>query len=254
MSDLLSVVRRLYAADIYYLTPRLLAGIFDLDAPQAYALLERLTRQELVVPVEKGKYLLVGLEPERVLGNPLFIAPQLAHPSYVSYWSALHYHGLTEQVPHTVLVATTRKKRPLAFQGHHFRYVTIKPGKFFGYRRESVGDLPVVMADPEKALIDSLDQPRYAGGMAEVAHALATAAPDLDTPLLLDYAARMNDRSLASRLGYLLAAQGIEADGLLVSATPVLLDPHTPAQGDYDARWRVRVNLSQAQLYREGIG
>ncbi|MDP2661530.1 MAG: type IV toxin-antitoxin system AbiEi family antitoxin, partial [Dehalococcoidia bacterium] len=132
----------------------------------------------------------------------------------VSYWSALHYHGLTEQVPHTVLVATTRKKRSLAFQGHHFRYVTIKPDKFFGYRRESVGELPVVMADPEKALIDSLDQPRYAGGMAEVAQALAAAAPDLDIPLLLDYAARMNDQSLASRLGYLLAAHGIEADGL----------------------------------------
>ena len=99
MDDPISVVRRLYTADIFYLTPRLLAGIFDLDAPQAYTLLERLTRQGLVVAVEKGKYLLVGLQPERVLGNPLFIAAQLAHPSYISYWSALHYHGLTEQAP-----------------------------------------------------------------------------------------------------------------------------------------------------------
>lgn len=254
MNNPIYIVRRLYAADIFYLTPRLLAGIFDLDRPQAYSLLERLTRQGLTVAVEKGKYLLVGLEPERVLGNPLFIATQLAHPAYVSYWSALHYHGLTEQVPHTVFVATTRKKRPLAFQGHRFRYVTIKPDKFFGYRRESVGDLPVVMADPEKALIDSLDQPRYAGGMAEVAHALAAAAPELDIPLLLDYAARMDDRSLASRLGYLLTAQGLPTDRLPVSATPVLLDPHLSAQGDYDARWRVRVNLSQAQLHKEGVG
>ncbi len=254
MDDPVSVVRRLYAADIFYLTPKLLAGIFDLDAPQAYALLERLTRQGLVVAVEKGKYLLVGLQPERVLGNPLFIAAQLAHPSYISYWSALHYHGLTEQVPHTVFVATTRKKRPVAFQGHRFRYVTIKPDKFFGYRRESVGDLPVVVADPEKALIDSLEQPRYAGGMAEVVAALAAATPDLDISLLLDYAARMGDRSLASRLGYLLTAQGILADGLPISAAPVLLDPHSPAEGGYDIRWRVRVNLSHAQLHREGIG
>ncbi len=73
MSDLLSIVRHLYAADIYYLTPRLLAGIFDLDTPQTYALVERLTRQELVTPVEKGKYMLVVLEPERVLGTPLFM-------------------------------------------------------------------------------------------------------------------------------------------------------------------------------------
>ncbi len=254
MNDPVSVARRLYASGIFYLTPRLLAGIFDLDTSQAYGLLERLTRQGLTVAVEKGKYLLVGLEPERVLGNPLFVAAQLAHPSYISYWSALHYHGMTEQVPHTVFVATTRKKRPLAFQGHRFRYVTIKPDKFFGYRRESVGDLPVVVADPEKTLIDSLDQPRYAGGMTEVAHALAAALPDLDIPLLLDYAARMGDLSLSSRLGYLLTVLGVPATGLPVSATPILLDPHSPAQGDYDAHWRVRLNLSQAQLYREGIG
>ena len=132
--------------------------------------------------------------------------------------------------------------------------MTIKPDKFFGYRREAVGDLSVVVADPEKTLIDGLDQPRYAGGIAEVANALRVAVPDLDIPLLLDYAARMDDQSLASRLGYLLAAQGILADGLPVSATPVLLDPHLPSQGEYDPRWRVRVNLSSAQLLREGIG
>lgn len=130
------------------------------------------------------------------------------NPSYVSYWPALHYYGLTEQVPRTVFVATTRKKRPVTFQTHHFRYVTLKPAKFFGYRRETVGDLPVVLADKEKALIDSLDQPRYAGGIAEVAHALVLAAPDLDVDLL-DYARRMADRSLASRLGHLLERQGI---------------------------------------------
>ena len=80
------------------------------------------------------------------------------------------------------------------------------------------------------------------------------AAPDLEIPLLLDYARRMKDRSLASRLGYLLTAQGIPVDGLSISATPVLLDPHASAQGDYDARWRVRINLSEAQLHQEGIG
>ena len=247
-------MRRLYAANIHYLTPQLLSDILGLGKSETYALLERLTRQELVVPVERGKYLLTGLEPERVLGNPLFIANQLVYPSYVSYWSALHYHGWTEQAPHTVFLATTRKKRPIAFQGHHFRYVTIKAAKFFGYRRESVGDLPVIVADPEKTLIDSLDQSRYAGGVAEVARALVAAIPELDIPLLIDYASQIGDRTLCSRLGYLLAAQRIPAEGLPVSATPILLDPHAPSQGDYDARWRVRVNLTQAPLYPEGLG
>ncbi len=254
MDDPISIARHLYAANLFYLTPRLLAGVFDVEIAQAYGLLEQLAARGLVMAVEKGKYLLVGLEPARVLGNPLFIANQLAFPSYISYWSALHFHGLTEQVPHTVFVATVRKKRPVEFQGHRFRYVTVKPSKFFGYQRETVGDLPVMVADMEKSLIDSLDQSRYAGGMAEVARALAVAGPDLDIDLLIDYAIRMDDRSLASRLGFLLERQGIQAEGLPIPTTPILLDPRSPHNGEIDARWQLRPNLSNSQLHREGIG
>ena len=132
--------------------------------------------------------------------------------------------------------------------------MTIKAAKFFGYRRESVGDLPVVVADPEKTLLNALDQPRYAEGIPEVARALAAAIPELDIPLLIDYASQIGDRTLCSRLGYLLAAQGVPAEGLPVSVTPILLDPHGPSQGDYDPRWRVRLNLTQAQFHPEGIG
>jgi predicted transcriptional regulator of viral defense system len=217
-------------------------------------MLEQLTTRGLVIAMEKGKYLLTGLEPERILGNPLFIANQLAYPSYISYGSALHFYGLTEQVPHTVFVATTRKKRPKTFQGHHFRYVTVKPEKFFGYQREIIGDLPVLVADLEKSLIDSLDQSRYAGGMAEVAQALIAAAPDLDMDLLTDYAVRMGDRSLASRLGYLLDQQGIRLEGLPISANSILLDPRAPDVGIYDPQWQIRINRPGLQRQREGVG
>jgi predicted transcriptional regulator of viral defense system len=132
----ISTARRLREQNLYYVTPSLLADLLDLGRPQAYRLLHRLENQELVSPVENGKYLLLGLESEKVLSNPLFIASQLVTPSYVSYWSALHYHGLTEQVPRVVFVATTRKKRPVEFRGHFFRYVTLQPHKFFGYDRQ----------------------------------------------------------------------------------------------------------------------
>lgn len=242
------IARRLHEADLYYFSPATLAALFDVPMTKAYEMLRHLKAEELVRPVEAGKYLLLGFQPEQVLSNPLFIATRLAHPAYVSYWSALHFHGLTEQVPRTVFVATTRKRRPLEFDGARFVFVKVAPYKFFGYQREMVGDLPVLVAEVEKALVDSLDQPRYAGGLLEVAKALYQAREQLDPERLVEYANRMRNRSLCSRLGCLLERFGQPVEGLNISQTFVRLDPQGKAEGPYDRRWRVRVNVSDEAL------
>lgn len=254
MLSTIAVASRLMAQEQYYFSPALLAGLFQLDRRQAYRLAARLMKEGLAAQVEKGKYLLLGLEPERVLSNPLFIANRLVDPCYVSYWSALHFHGLTTQPPRTVFCATTRKKNPLNFRGQTYRYVLVKPHKFFGYRRELVGGLPVLVADEAKTIVDGLDQPRYAGGLSEVAQGLSAALPGLDLTLLVDYAVRMADKSLASRLGYLLERLGRPADGLPVSEGAVALDPERPRTGAHDTRWRVVVNVPPDQLFPPGVG
>ena len=244
------IMRRLHDADLYYFSPATLAALFDVPIAKAYEILRRLKAEELVRPVEAGKYLLLGFQPERVLSNPMFIATRPAHPAYVSFWSALHFHGLTEQVPRTVFVATTQKRRPLDFNGARFVFVRVAPYKFFGYQREMIGDLPVLMAEVEKALVDSLDQLRYAGGLLEVAKALYQARQRLDVERLVEYANRMRNRSLCSRLGYLLDRFGQPVKGLEVSQTFVLLDPQGQAEGPYNRRWRVRVNVSNEELLK----
>ena len=260
----ISITRQLHQLDLFYVTARTLADLFSLSPERVYAMAAQLKGAGLLAEVENGKYLLLGFEPERVLANPLFIASHLVTSAYVSYWSALHYYGFTEQAPLTVFVATTKKKRPVAFQGHHFRFVTIQPRHFFGYRRETVGELPIVIADEAKAILDSLSEPRYAGGVAEVAKALRAARDTADAPTLIEYANRMGDKSLGSRLGYLLSRLGsdvAEAE-LIHSARPVKLDPtrphaagsRLPADGRMAARWRVNLNLSDDELFPLGVG
>lgn len=250
----ISAARTLRQHDLYYFTPSLLADLLGLERRQVYRLLARLRAEELVVEIEKGKFLLAGLEPEKVLANPLFIAVHLVTPAYISYWSALHFYGFTEQVPLTTFVATTKKKRPVTFRSFHFRFVTLKPRKFFGYRRERVGDLPVVIADEAKAIIDSLDQLRYAGGIGEVAKALRVALEVVEVSRLVEYANRMADKSLGSRLGYLLERFGHPVEGLLHSSTPVKLDPAYPPDGPYNRRWHVVANASLAEPWAAGVG
>ena len=250
----ISIARQLRQHDLFYFTPSLLANLLGLKRRQAYRLLARLKAEGLVAEVEKGKFLLLGLEPERVLSNPFFIASHLVTPAYVSFWSALHFYGFTEQVPLTTFVATTKKKRPVTFRDFRFRFVTLKPQKFFGYRREMMDDLPVLIADEAKAIVDSLHQPRYAGGIAEVAKSLRAALDVVDVSTLVEYANRMGDKSLGSRLGYLLERLGHPAEGLIRSAGPVKLDPGRPRTGPYEGRWRVWVNVPSAELWPEGVG
>jgi predicted transcriptional regulator of viral defense system len=248
------VAQRLHQLDLFYFTPSLLANLLSLERRQTYRLIARLKDEGLVEEVEKGKYLLLGLEPERVLSNPLFIASHLVTPAYVSYWSALHYYGFTEQVPLTTFVAMTKKKRPVSFRDFRFRFVTIKPHKFFGYRRETLGDLPVVVADEAKAIVDSLDLPHYAGGVTEIAKALQAALETVDVPTLVSYANRMEDKSLGSRLGYLLETLGYPVEGLISSISPIKLDPSRPRIGRTDSRWQVVANISEAEMIPQGVG
>ncbi|HEY77216.1 MAG TPA: hypothetical protein G4O00_13755 [Thermoflexia bacterium] len=250
----ISLARGLRQRDLFYFTPSLLMDLFGLKRRQAYRLIARLKAEDLVAEVEKGKYLLLGLEPERVLSNPLFIASHLVTPAYVSFWSALHFYGFIEQVPLTTFVATTKKKRPVAFRDLRFRFVTLKPHKFFGYRREIIDGLPVLIADEAKAIVDSLHQPRYAGGVAEVAKALRAALEEVDESTLVEYANRMGDKSLGSRLGYLLESLDRPVEGLIRSAGPVKLDPGRPRAGPYDGRWKVVVNVPVTELWPAGVG
>jgi predicted transcriptional regulator of viral defense system len=245
--------RQLHQRDLFYFTAPLLADLLDLDRRQAYRLIAQLKDKNLATEVEKGKFLLLGLEPARVLANPLFIASHLVAPAYVSYWSALHFYGFTEQVPLTTFVTTTKKKRPLTFRDFRFRFVTVKPAKLFGYRREMVGDLPVIVADEAKAVIDSLDLPQYAGGLTEVAKALQAVLETVDPSSLIEYANQMGDKSLGSRLGYLLEILGQPVEGLIRSVSPVKLDPSRPRSGPTEARWQIIVNVPPADIFVQGI-
>ena len=256
----IAAARRLHQSDLPYFTPGLVADLFGLSRRQAYRVIARLAADGLADEIENGKYLLLGLEPERVLSNPLFIGSQLLVPSYISYWSALHYYGWTEQVPRTTFVATTKKKQPIAYRGLRFQFVSIKPHKCFGYRREHLGGLPVVVADEAKAIVDSLDLPGNAGSIDDVARALQSAlegsgASRVDAGTLIEYANRMQNKSLNSRLGYLLELFGYSTDGLAGSDSPIKLDPSRPRVGRTVTRWQVVVNLPERQIAeRTGVG
>ena len=150
-------------------------------------------------------------------------------------------------------IAVTRRKKLIEFQGTRYHFILLSPEQFFGFRREMLGGLPIVIADEEKTIIDSLSKPWHAGGVSEVAKALKNAVDVLDVPTLVEYANRMGNSSLCARLGFLLELLGKNPRGLEISKGPVALDPKKARKGEYNHHWRVYVNLSPVELFPEGV-
>ena len=251
----ISAAQKLLQNELFAFNSRTISALFGLDKFQTLSLLDRMEQDGLVVRIEQGKFLLLGLTPERVLSNPLYIGCNLITPAYISFWSALHYHGFTEQVPRTTFIATTHRKKDIAFREMNFEFVTLQPLAFFGYRREMLAELPVVVADESKSILDSLSLPQYAGGISEVAKALqiALSQGSLEMPVLLEYAERLQNASLRSRLGYLLELLGQSISSLKAAKGPVKLDPQNPARGSYNKRWKLYVNIELRDLFSQGV-
>lgn len=252
--SLISIAQTLESHNLYAFSSRMLVDLLKIEAVQASKILSRMRSENLVAKVERGKYLLLGLTPERVLSNPLFIGCQLATPAYVSFWSALHYYGFTEQVPMVVQLAVTRRKNSIIFNAYTYCFITVTPGQFFGYQQEMLGGQPVLIADREKTIIDSLNRPQHAGGVPEVAKSLKNAGDGLDISTLVEYANRMENTSLCARLGYLLELLEHDPTGIDVPKGPVSLDPSRPRVGEYNKHWKLYTNIPHEELFPEGVG
>jgi predicted transcriptional regulator of viral defense system len=87
--------------------------------------------------------------------SDLEIANRLYRPSYVSFEYALAYHHLIPESVYAVTSATVRTSRHFEALGKVFTYRRIKPSVFTGYRSERVGGRVVLIAEPEKALVDT---------------------------------------------------------------------------------------------------
>jgi len=214
-------------------------------------LVSRLAKSGWIERLEKGKYMIIplGAEKGKFTLHEFVLGSLLVQPYAIAYWSALHHHGLTDQIPATVFVQTTARtrRRDHLVTGLHFWVVRISGRKFFGEKRERLEGKEVFITDPEKTVIDCLDKVRYSGGLVDVGLAVQTGK--LDTGKLTDYAVRNGSSAVLRRLGYLCRFAGIEIPRPKpVSGSYIPLDPTIPWVGKKDPKWRVIINMDIREL------
>jgi len=216
-----------------------------------WTVLSRLEKKGWIERIGKGKYMIIplGAEKGKYTLHEFIIGSMLAEPYCISYWSALHHHGLTEQIPNTVFIQTTsrRKNQRQEIFGVDYRIVRVKEEKLFGVEKAWMDGTQIHITDREKTIIDCLDKPQYCGGVVEVAKALNNVKPDVKR--LRSYAERIGNSAVLRRLGYLTDIIGIDLQLPKVETRNYLyLDPTMPKKGTKNARWRLIVNLDESIL------
>jgi len=215
-------------------------------------LLGRFEKNGLVERFGKAKYMIIPLSSEKgkFTLHEFVIGSFLADPYCVGYWSALNFHGLTEQIPTTVFIQTTsrKKKQKQEVFGVNYQFVRLKQKKFMGITERWFDRYRVKITDPEKTIVDCLDKPQYCGGVIEVAKALNAekARQKVDTVKMVDYAGKLGNSGVTRRLGYLCQMIEVDIDIPRPQTRNYLyLDPTMPKEGERIAKWRLINNLGR---------
>ena len=135
-------------------TTRDYANSENLSISAASKKLTRFKNKKLLTHVTKGLW----ANTSHPYFHPTSCVPYLLNKEqgYVSFLTALHFHGLLSQIPKTIQVATTGHSRTLDSSIAHFEFIKIKPELMQTGIIWSETQLPYLLATAEKSLIDVL--------------------------------------------------------------------------------------------------
>ena len=224
--------------------------------------LYHLRKNDWIVSLRRGLYALSPTVPGVAAAHEFEIATALVDPAMISHWSALHHHGLTEQIPRDVFVLTTtdawvprpRKEGKERAGGGFvvgdttYRFIQVKPDRFFGGENLWVGEARVPMSDLERTLLDCLSMPQHCGGFGEALYCLPSR--DASTEHRTHHRVRHQagrDHSQALGVGARSPRGSARFELEELAALPIKgyrkLDPTGPRKGPCNGRWMVQENL-----------
>lgn len=206
--------------------------LLKINRTKAYNLVKSLKKKSVIKKAGKSFFAFTDTD-DFVIGTGI------SYPSYISFWSALNYYGFSDQMPNKIFIATTKYSKDI----NNFKYVTILRERFFGYTK--IGQ--IVIAEKEKAIIDSLLFPKYSGGIKETIKCIQSAINEINTDRLLSYALKVNSRAVLRRLGFILEKlnykNNIDKIRKKIGRGYEVLDPSLTKKNNLNDRWLLDVNI-----------
>ncbi len=237
--------------DAGILTLAELAKMLRLTKVQSWKLASRLVRKKRLIRLKRGLYLFAPMKSGRKglwTDDAYKLLPTLMGKKeyYVGFWTALNYHGLTEQIPINVQVVTTSRQR--SFEALQSRFYFIQVKRLGQWQEEKIGNTLVKFATIEQLILDCLTMPENCGGMIEACKALWEARRKINWEKLEELASKSNDAA-RRRLGYLCELLKIRKFKSKKLVGWRWLDPSRRKEKlRISSKWGLFLNLSEKDL------
>jgi len=236
--DNLTIIKMLEKKQSAVFTTQQLAVLLRMDINSAAVKLNRLVEKGALERIIRGRYTLPS--------NPILaVASAIYPPSYVSLLAAFEHYGTTTQSPRIIDVINPvhSGQIPVTIESGRFilRFIKVTPSFMYGYTKTYLGEIAALLAEKEKAIIDSFLFSEYIS-LDEVAACIQSG---INHKKAIDYAMCTNRQTVMKRLGYMLSEEGINCspkDFGKLSKTYVPLDPKLPRRGKHDKKWRLIIN------------
>lgn len=132
-----------------------LRQILDKSADSRHAIIKRAIGKGYLIPIRRDLYLIKNAQ--KGLLNNFEIALIMYGPSYVSFESALSYHGWIPEAVRTTTCATVKRTKEFETPLGVFSYEHIPIKAFsFGVEQHQQGALNLFIAAPVKAIADMI--------------------------------------------------------------------------------------------------
>jgi len=175
-------------------------GIFGSE-DNTRTMLQNYKKEGLIIPIRRDLYTVSDLSSESYLVSKFEIGSNITSTSYLSYHSALEYHGIAHQVFYELYIMSQNKFNEFEFDGITYKHCkqVIKSGIEI-----PANDLLVRVTDLERTVIDCIDRIDYAGGLEELINSFSLITY-LDENKLKEYLESYNKAFLFQKAGFLLS-------------------------------------------------
>lgn len=123
------------------------------DLQQIKNVVTKLVRNGWFVRIKKGLYAISDLSNRTFWSlSPYVAASLLAQNSYVSFESALAYHGMFDQLTNKIISNSTSKHKTIKLNNTEYSFLNSKDEYFFGWQEVTMDNQTACIAYAEKAI------------------------------------------------------------------------------------------------------